>query len=279
MSDKDFSEIHYGFPIDYLVADELETYKFIDVSLSESISEVGWNEKLIKDIAFMFDGVALPFHSSKESVKEVGYIVETYEGYNDTIPEEGVNRRWFYTTFSMRPYAEAKLNVCYKVYANSFVGLYTDKYDFSYFTREKDDSNDIISNLPFVYRYFTGRFDILYDFTPAKHFGDGAPFTIDVDINLSNLESPCISGTDGYSYYANRIKRYIYVSAQNIKPIDLKVNFQSDRSDSNIRRLVDRFKLPEYEFETTVNADTLSIDFHRPMFVSDLVCDINLCNQ
>ena len=275
MSDKDFSEIHYGFPIDYLVADELETYGFIDVSLSESISEVGWNEKLIKDIAFMLDGEALPFHSSKESVREAGYIVETYEGYNDTILEEGVNRRWFYTTFSMRPYAEAKLNVCYKVYANSFVGLYTDKYDFSYFTREKDDSNGIINNLPFAYRYFTGRFDILYDFTPAKHFGNGAPFTIDVDINLSNLESPCIRGTDGYSYYANRIKRYIYVSAQNIKPIDLNVNFQSDRSDSNIRRLVDRFKLPEYEFETTVNADTLSIDFHRPMFVSDLVCDIN----
>ncbi len=273
-SDKDFQEIHYGFPIDYLVADELETYQFTGDYYSESIAEVGWNEKLIKDIAFTFNGEALPFHSSKESVREAGYIVETYEDYNDSIPVDAVNRRWFYTVFSMKPYANATLNVRYKVYANSSVGIYTDYYDFSYFARKKEDSNDIFNNLPFAYRYFSNRFDILYDFTPAKHFGNGAPFVIDVDINLSNLDSPWIRETDGYYYYVNRIERNIYVSAQDIKPIDFTVNFRSDRSVNNIQHLIERFKIPESEFAVKMTADTLYIDFHRPVFVSDLVCDV-----
>ena len=274
-SDKDFQEIHYGFPIDYLVADELETYQFTGDHYSESIVEVGWNKKLIKDIAFTFNGETLPFHSSKESVREAGYIVETYEYYNDSIPVDAVNRRWFYTVFSMKPYANATLNVRYKVYANSSVGIYTDSYDFSYFARKKEDSNDIFNNLPFAYRYFSKRFDILYDFTPAKHFGNGAPFVIDVDINLSNLDSPWIRETDGYYYYVNRIERNIYVSAQDIKPIDFTVNFRSDRSVNNIQHLIERFKIPESEFAVKMTADTLYIDFHRPVFVSDLVCDVN----
>lgn len=274
-SDKDFQEINYGFPIDYLVADELETYQFTGDYYSESIAEVGWNEKLIKDIAFTFNGEALPFHSSKESVREAGYIVETYEDYNDSIPVDAVNRRWFYTAFSMKPKAEAKLNVRYKVYANSSVHIYTDSYDFSYFARKKEDSNDIFNNLPFAYRYFSNSFDILYDFTPAKHFGNGAPFVIDVDINLSNLDSPWIRETDGYYYYVNRIERNIYVSAQDIKPIDFTVNFRSDRSVNNIQHLIERFKIPESEFAVKMTADTLYIDFHRPVFVSDLVCDVN----
>ena len=208
-------------------------------------------------------------------MREAGYIVETYEDYNDSIPVDAVNRRWFYTVFSMKPYANATLNVRYKVYANSSVGIYTDSYDFSYFAREKEDTNDIFNNLPFAYRYFSNRFDILYDFTPAKHFGNGAPFVIDVDINLSILDSPWIRETDGYYYYVNRIERNIYVSAQDIKPINFTVNFRSDRSVNNIQHLIERFKIPESEFAVKITADTLYIDFHRPVFVSDLVCDVN----
>ncbi len=208
-------------------------------------------------------------------MREAGYIVETYEDYNDSIPVDAVNRRWFYTVFSMKPKAEAKLNVRYKVYANSYVGIYTDSYDFSYFARKKKDSNVILNNLPFAYRYFSNRFDILYDFTPAKHFGNGTPFVIDVDINISNLKNPWIRDADGYYYYVNRIERNIYVSAQDIKPINFTVNFQSDRSENNIQRLIDKFRIPESEFATYMTADTLYFDFHRPIFVSDLVCDID----
>lgn len=84
-----------------------------------------------------------------------------------------------------------------------------------------------------------------------------------------------IREADGYYYYVNRIERNIYVSAQDIKPIDFTVNFRSDRSEKNIKRLIDQFKIPESEFGTYMMADTLYIDFHRPVFVSDLVCDID----
>ena len=272
-SDKDFSEIHYGFPIDYLVADEQETYRFTGDYYTESISEIGWNEKLIKDIAFTFNGDILPFHSSKESVREAGFVVEIYDGYRDSIPVEAVNRRWFYTKFAMGSNAEAILNVRYKVYANSFVGLYSDDDSFSYYGRKTENANEFFNNLPFIYRYFADRFDILYDFTPAKHFGNGDPYVIDVDIDLSNLANPRIRGEDGSVYEANHIKRNIYVVAQNIKPIALTVDFQSDHSEKNIRRMIDRFKIPKTEFDVAMEADTVLIDFHSPMFLSEVAFD------
>ena len=48
-SNKDFREIDYGFPIDYLIIDELESYSFHHDLYSESIYEVGWDERLIKE--------------------------------------------------------------------------------------------------------------------------------------------------------------------------------------------------------------------------------------
>ena len=120
-SDKDFPEIHYGFPVDYLVADEQEIYQFTGDYYTESISEIGWNDKLIKDISFTFNGNILAYHSSKESVRDAGFTVETYDGYNDSIPIDPVNRRWFYTKFAMKPNSKATFNVRYKVYANSSV--------------------------------------------------------------------------------------------------------------------------------------------------------------
>ena len=83
-----------------------------------------------------------------------------------------------------------------------------------------------------------------------------------------------IMEADGYYYYVNQIERNIYVSAQDIKPIHFTVYFKSDRSENNIQRLVDKFRIHESEYETYTTADTLYIDFHRPVFVSRiLVCD------
>lgn len=276
-SDKDFPEIHYGFPVDYLVADEQEIYQFTGDYYTESISEIGWNDKLIKDISFTFNGNILAYHSSKESVRDAGFTVETYDGYNDSIPIDPVNRRWFYTKFAMKPNSKATFNVRYKVYANSSVGVYTDRCGFSYYTRKEEGRKptDFFNNLPFTYRYFPDKFDILYDFTPAKHFGNGNPYVIDVDIDLTNLANSCIRQDDGYYYYVNRIKRNIYVTTEDIKPINLTVNYQSDRSENNVRRIIDRFKIPESEYDVVMKADMVQIEFHKPMFVSDVACDMD----
>lgn len=273
-SDKDFPEIHYGFPIDYSIADEFETYRFTGDYYSESISETGWNERLIKDIQFAFNDNILPFHSSKESVREAGFVIETYGETGDSIPVDAVNRRWFYTSFAMKPQAEATLNVRYKVYANSSVGIYSDNYGFSYYIRKSDNDAPVFSNLPFIYRYFSDKFKILYDFTPAKHFGNGSPYVLDVDIDLSNLNKPWIRTNDG-NCYVSHIERNIYVSAWDIKPIDLTVNFSSDRSESKLTQIIGQFEIPETEFEISEIGGAVSIDFNKPRFVSDLVCDID----
>ena len=274
-SDKNFPEINYGFPIDYLVADELETYRFTDEYYSESIYEIGWNEKLIKDIEFTYNGAKLPFHSSKESVRESELLIETDGVDSDSIPIHAINRRWFYTAFAMSPYAEATLNVRYKVYANSYVDLGWDTYDFSYFARKTNGDNNYYGNIPFAYRYFTDKFKILYDFAPAKHFGNDTPYGIDVDIDLSNLDNPCIRTDDGYYCYTSHIQKYIYDKVSSSKPIDLTVSFKSDHSEKSLTRIINQLKIPETEFEINMTGDTVSVAFHKPMFVSDVVCDID----
>lgn len=275
-SGKDFPEIHYGFPVDYLVADEKEIYQFTGDYYTESIHEIGWNDRLIKDIAFTFNGKELSCHSARESVREAGFKVEIYgdnNEFSDSIPIEAINRRWFYTKFAMGPHAEASLNVRYKVYAGSLVGLYSDSR-FSYFTRTAESPDEYIYNNAFANRYFADRFDILYDFTPAKHFGGGRPYVLDVDINLENIKNPYVR-LDDYYCFVNRLERNIYVDAQDIKPIDITVYFQSDRSPANVNRIIERFMIPRSEYDVSFAADSVRIDFKKPVFVSELACDID----
>lgn len=180
-SEKNFKDIDYGFPIDYLVEDEQETYRFTTDDISESIKEIGWNDRLIKDISFTFNGEELPFHSAKESVREAGLEVDAYGDETDSIYVDGINRRWFYTKFSMNSLDEATFNVKYKVYANSTVGLYSADNYYSYYTRREENMEFPALDMPFPYRYFDHRFEILYDFTPAKYFGKDSQFPIYIE--------------------------------------------------------------------------------------------------
>lgn len=272
-SNKDFPEIHYGFPIDYVIADEQETYMFgPDNYFSESITEKGWNEILIKDIAFIFNGETLPFHSAKESVKEAGYYVDTDDFHTDSIPIDAINRRWFYTKFAMQPHSEATFNVRYKVYTNSNVGLCSGYYEFSCYER-KIREPDYNCDISFTQRYFTHGFHILYDFTPAKHFGNARPYPINIDIDLSNLSNAWFYGDNGYWYYGiNHIKRFVLFNAEAIKSVNIYVHYEPDYSKSNINRIIDRFKIPKSAFEVSMKGNTVLIGFRQPVFVSDVAC-------
>lgn len=277
-SNKAFPNIQYGFPIDYCVADELETYRFVPDYITESIFERGWNEKLIKDISFTYNDKTLPFQSSKESVREAGYTVEGYSeelGYGDTIPIEAINRRWFYTEFAMKPHAKAKFNVRYKVYANNRVGLNSDKTYFSYYARETDGNEVIYENVPFIYRYFYGGFNVIYDFTPAKHFGNGKPYLINVNIDFTNLTDPVVYPGNGYTYYAKRIERRIYEPAGEIQPLTMLVNFQSDNSENKVNQMIDSFAINDSEYNVKLKKNEVTINFRKPMFVSEVVCDMD----
>lgn len=281
-SGKDFPEIDYGFPIDYLVIDELESYQFHPSNYTESIYEVGWNEKLIKDISFSFNGSELPFYCAKESVKDISFETDLYsDNDNDSVKVEGINRRWFYTRFSMKPHEETTLNVRYKLYSNTSTDFIDSAKDFANYRRNDISDEYGGYSLSFLNRLFPARFNIIYDFTPAKHFGNGQPYTLELDIDLNNLNQPVVH-LEGYWVEINRIMRSEYIKAAEIKPIDLSVFLRINSDDINAA--IDKYSVSETKYRVTTNDSTISIDFHEPIFVSDLACDmdttgVNLINS
>ena len=275
-SDKDFREIDYGFPIDYHIIDELESYKFHHDLYTESIYEAGWNERLIKDICFTFNSSELAFHSAKESVEDVSFEINPYDdNEEELVPIEGINRRWFYTQFSMKPREQATLNVRYKVYANSHTSASDGFRGFACYNRKDISSEYGYYNLSFLNRYFPDQFYITYDFSPAKHFGDGKPYYLEIDIDLRNIENPIIRSGHTW-WYADRMERIEYnVKADEIKPIDLTVSLINSSVDKSINQAIDKYAVSEAEYEVTTEADIINIDFQKPIFVSDLACDID----
>ena len=286
-SDKDFPEIHYGFPVDYFINDSEETVKFVSDGISESDYEGGWHENLIKDVSFTFDGSPLDFHASKESVREAGYVVDDY--YCDSLYQEGINRRWFYTLFSMAPRSKAMLNVRYMVYAQSTTSMYAiiDGLD-SYMP---ENSYCQMSRLK---RFMSGSFTILYNFSPAKHFGDGKSFPIDLTIDLSNLDDLWISkqldgkGYDGTWYHANMIKEYISgTPAAEIPPLQFICNYNPAKTVDKLNDLLSPFIIPESEYETEQSEDGITVNFSHPTLITDILFHadslatsaVNLCIQ
>ena len=275
---KDFPEIHYGFPIDYLVDDEKETYLTTSDYISESEYEIGWNNKLIKDISFSFNNHDLEFHAAKESVRQAGFEVEVYGGgeSGDSIPVDGINRRWFYTSFSMAPDTEATFNVRYKVYANSQIALYGDPWYFSQYVRRSLLPNIYPLNHPLLFRYFTSQFTILYDFSPATHFGNGKPFNLNIDIDLSNLEKPFILLEDAMKCYTSHISFDHYmVNPKNIDPINLSIEHSSPRDREHVERIIAPFIISPDKYKLRQSSNKIEIDFNEPTFVSELVCDLD----
>lgn len=268
-SKKDFPEIHYGFPIDYLVEDEAETYRLFSGDFGPHCHEVGWNDKLIKDISFVFNGKNLQFESAKESVKEA--TIEDCgcddEGLIcDTLFVDGVNRRWFYTKFSVKPAASDTLTVRYKVYANSGVASYRDC--LSMYSKGAWD-------MPAHQRYFPFIFNILYDFAPAKHFGDGKIISLDVSIDLGNLKDTEVL-IDGYLCRTNYIERsYFYTKPDEMAPINLRVFQLFDKSKERILEMMRTYKIAASDYKIKAKKDKVSVKFAKPRIVTNLACDID----
>lgn len=273
-TDKDFPEIHYGFPIDYLVDDEKETYQFTNDYYSEDISETGWCDELIKDVRFTFNGKELPFHSAKESVREAGFEVEIYDDGQtaeaDSIPYPGINRRWYYTQFAMPPHSEATFNVRYKVYAHAIASLYD---AHSLYPRIKNENDEYIGNYPMVNRYLYYHFTILYDFTPARHFGGDKPYLSSLNIDLSNFDNPKIrsNGKDPDT----RLERTYIKSASEIGPVNLSVYINPNLNREYVERIIKPLEVDTSRYSLNMKDDCMEIDFNEPLFVSDIACDID----
>jgi len=148
-SDKDYTDLNYGFPIDYMVG-------LRDGPPAE------WKDSYLKYILFRANGDVLNHTNSPEAL------------YNK---EHAVYRKWHYTNISIKKHSFLTLEVEYSV-MNGYV---------------------IDGHSPLLLADFewAGSY-LLYDFSPASHWGDGIirDFYIQVDAGALAL-----SGEYGYFPY------------------------------------------------------------------------------
>ena len=116
-SKKDFSNLPYGFPIDYY-RQGTERWASID-GISESVAEVGWRDDYINEVAFTLNGIQIPFQISADSLLKAGRPLLTpaeaakdkngdlFETRLDSIGyalyeyESDLLRRWYYTRLNI----------------------------------------------------------------------------------------------------------------------------------------------------------------------------------
>ena len=276
-SDKDYTDIDYGFPIDYTQKGKTG---FEGDDISESIYEIGWAEHNIKNVAFFADGQSLQYSASdsivktprKEYNKEMGDIV-----WND-----GISRRWYYTHFQIKSKQSVKLTVIYSLYNSYTIALYA-----------------FHSSL--LNRYFPYQLLFNYDFSPAQHWGDGtiSDFTVTVDMNLLKL----IPGSR-----QNRIEGLQFIQDGNImtyhsdhfqlkhsKPLQIRFFYQgklpsfyelaNSRIDPSRYRLAVCGENPDYpasnltdmNIETVwvsdrnIVGDSIVITMKKPIYITDML--------
>lgn len=278
----DFPEIHYGFPIDYFIMDESETFAFHSDDILPKDYEVGWNENLIKDISFTFNGTPLDFHASKESVREAGYIVESYDEYADSTFQEGINRRWFYTSFAMLPHSKATLNVRYKTYAKAYSSPIIGNSTLNYYYHFYSNTQDINIECPtLLNRYVTENFNILYDFSPAKHFGNGGSFPIFITIDLSNLDDLSVktntndNGLYNTDFRSVPTKLTLDFEPEKTKPLNLTCRHNPVKTVEKFNEIILPFTIPESQYQAEEHNGAITLRFNQPRLITDIACDID----
>ena len=181
-SNKDFSNLPYGFPIDYYRQGS-EHWALTD-GISERVAEVGWRDDYVTEVVFTLNGIQLPFQVSADSLLKAGRPLLTpeeaakdkngdlFETRLDDIHyalyeyESDLLRRWYYTRLNIPAGKAVKLVVQYRVENRCTVSL-----------SEKDAQ----LSLPH------GGCQFAYDFSPASYWGNGKAETFDVLVDVSHV--------------------------------------------------------------------------------------------
>lgn len=197
-SDKDYTDIDYGFPIDYTGTTK---WGFEGDYYSESLYEIGWSEQNIKNVAFFLDGKYLP-NSSSDTIVDAPRM-EYNEEIDSTVLTTGISRKWYYTHLQIKSKKSSKLTVTYSLYNSRSTALY-------------------LFGGSILNKYFPGRIQFNYDFSPAQHWGDGTidDFTVKVDLNMLK------SYQDGFK---NSITGLLFVRNGNVLTFHSN-NFQLKKS-------------------------------------------------
>jgi len=155
-SDRDYIDLDYAFPVDYIaLAGSSNQDK--DGNYTGTIPE--FEKDGIKGIEFHLNGKELAHQHSESKLLEKANV-----GYGEPA---FVFRRWFYTKVDIKRHSFTNLEVKYSV-ANLYMCDGDDPTNTSYLGGCGD-------------RHFT------YDFSPAKHWGDGIIRDFYVEIDGTNL--------------------------------------------------------------------------------------------
>lgn len=219
-SDRDYDDIDYGFPVDYLGSGP---YHYIAHDpISESQQGVGWRDDCIRSVSFSLDGLPLPVHASEEIVTKAAekYVLREFldeeeaalsdslltARYGDEIIDSRPceSRRWFYTRFSIGRGAFALLEVRYSLANPRTVSLQAVNSIFGQWSNS--DSQQFV-----------------YDFGPAKHWGDGTIGSFSAEFDPSQLGAEFDPGAcmfEGLTLQRDESDACWRCSATNFRPGD-----------------------------------------------------------
>lgn len=207
-SDKDFTDIRYGFPIDWYGTNDSITFTGRDM-IFESQREVGWRDDYVTHVSFALNGKTLAWQCSKDSIlheagswEELEATFENEEAYSTYLEEEigyqsydfenQLNRRWYYTTLSIPAHSIVDLTVDY-----SLANTYT--LSLSEPTEALKDAIDTWRGAYYNPREIENLFS--YDFSPAAAWGNGKADTIEVKVHTQNIVQYPEAGSPEYNIH------------------------------------------------------------------------------
>jgi len=176
-SDKDYTDIDYGFPVDYQgTGDKYINSPLIGENYSDARFTMGWHDNYIRNVSFFANGQLLPYEASPETILEKPVIkqeedlIRTFgkwsEAENDFYNDlASIGRRWFYTRFSIPAGSTLTLEVNYTLRNSHYKAGFSKTIQISDGTREGCSLH--------------------YDLAPAVYWGNGKArdFTVEIDIS------------------------------------------------------------------------------------------------
>ena len=286
-SNKRFKNIHYGFPVDW--EGEGNAHWTGDLR-SESLYQKGWSDDYVTDFSFYLnekhlpaqmsgDTLLRPIYTSGDWHKKFGYpdwrvipdsiieddnnryamILSEHEWtgkYTDSlILEEPLYRRWYYTSFSIRPHATVKLRVEYTLRHPHSVGLSSLVREFQNY-HESHQYHDQSSDNTEHHNYTMNTF--IYDYSPAAAWGNGKVEELNLNIKA---DSKVVVYSPEYHYkasplfvgnYQKQYKDFDYATAE-----PLRLQYYHLRPDSLDVIAIREHRLPADDYKIlSLNNDT-----------------------
>lgn len=190
-SAESFPEIHYGFPIDWYGKSDSIEYTFRD-HWTESLREIGWRDDYVTDVVFTLDGQSLDWQCSPDTILHEAHSLtdlhldedklEDWVLANDGFDYENrLNRRWYYTVFSIPAHATVELNVQYNLANKYNTSLYGEGLVL------KDAIDCWFGEYVYANNHQILFYNFSYDFSPAAAWGNGMADSIDVFIHTQSI--------------------------------------------------------------------------------------------